>query len=124
MIFQTKYGTAVEIRGDKWVPEAEADNFLVTSPAMNLGIFSRVSELIDHENGTWKSNILQEYFNPIDRARILSISLLRVASPDYQDWYFEKKGLYSSKSAYYAWKAKEMEEEIAEEQGELYMIFY
>ncbi|XP_024177882.1 uncharacterized protein LOC112183776 [Rosa chinensis] len=63
-----------------------------------------VMELIDPFTWTWDINVLQRYFTPADIDLILTIPLSRSATLDQQIWHFNKRGFFTTNSAYYVAK--------------------
>jgi len=59
-----------------------------------------VSELIDETTATWKEELIREFFFPMDVSTILSIPLCTRRQPDFWSWHFDRKGLFTVKSAY------------------------
>jgi len=59
-----------------------------------------VSELIDETTATWKEELIREFFLPMDVSTILSIPLCTRRQPDFWSWHFDRKGLFTVKSAY------------------------
>jgi hypothetical protein len=59
-----------------------------------------VSELIDVFNVAWDRDMLQKFFLPMDRDLILSIPLSTRQQDDFWAWHYDKKGVFSVRSAY------------------------
>jgi hypothetical protein len=59
-----------------------------------------VSELIDETSVTWSEGVIHEFFLPMDTSAILSIPLCTRRQNDFWAWSYEKKGLFSVRSAY------------------------
>lgn len=58
-----------------------------------------MSELIDPVTGVWDEELVRTCFNPADVQVILSIPLCEQAE-DFMSWHYDRKGLFSVKSAY------------------------
>lgn len=61
---------------------------------------SKVSKLIDPESGTWDSDLVRDLFWPEDAQNILAIPV-HLDREDLVAWHFDKKGVFSVKSAYH-----------------------
>ena len=61
---------------------------------------NQVSEFIDSSTATWKVSLLREYFIEMDVEMILNIPLSSQRLADVWAWHYEKKGLFSVRSAY------------------------
>jgi ribonuclease HI len=60
-----------------------------------------VSDLVNHEDGTWKTHVVQQLFNPRDVAEILKIPLHMTHNVDVPMWRLSRNGKFSVKSAYF-----------------------
>ena len=90
-------GTTVNIWTDKWIPDT-----ITMSPVARLGNaqINTVSDIIDADNWTWKSEVNRETFIPPDADAILNTPLRRGGGDDYMAWALERNGIYTVKSAY------------------------
>lgn len=93
-------GKEISIRNDRWVgvedPQIiEQINLMELQP-------TRVSELIDAENGEWKNEMVESIFDPTYATTILQILLSRHLPEDRRVWRFDKKGRFTVISAYHA----------------------
>ena len=90
-------GTTVSIWEDKWIPET-----LTMTPVARLGDaqISWVTDLIDDENWTWKTDVVRQSFIPPDVDAILNIPLRSGGGEDFIAWAPERSGIYTGKSAY------------------------
>jgi uncharacterized protein YfaT (DUF1175 family) len=70
-IWLTKNGAKVCIWRDSWVPRG---NMKITSNVNNSRLRS-VSQLINHQDHTWKENAARRFFMPFDADVVLSIRL-------------------------------------------------
>ncbi|KAK6128871.1 hypothetical protein DH2020_037388 [Rehmannia glutinosa] len=59
-----------------------------------------VSDLIDGESKTWKTDIIRQIFNRQDADRICSMHISRRLPPDKMFWRYTSNGNFSVKSAY------------------------
>ena len=60
----------------------------------------RVSELIDQSTRQWDMVKLNEYFLPLDVEVIKSIPISTRMQSDFWAWHYDKRGLFSVRSAY------------------------
>jgi hypothetical protein len=59
-----------------------------------------VSELIDEQVGTWNLTTLQKFFLPMDVELISNIPLSTRRQEDFWAWHYDKRGVFSVRSAY------------------------
>lgn len=59
-----------------------------------------VSELIDPTSASWDRQKLTQFFNPMDVEVICSILLSTRRQHDFWAWHYEKRGIFSVRSAY------------------------
>jgi hypothetical protein len=59
-----------------------------------------VSQLIDHQNHTWKEELVRSIFLPHDADIVLSIRLPSYNETDFISWTLENHGFFTVKSAY------------------------
>ncbi|XP_062152738.1 uncharacterized mitochondrial protein AtMg00310-like [Alnus glutinosa] len=64
LIWRVGNGEKIRIWGDKWLPNSY--DFLVHSPPNGLDNEDKVCSLIDPLTSRWKTNILGEYFDPVE----------------------------------------------------------
>jgi hypothetical protein len=62
--------------------------------------FRRVDKLINHEDRSWKEDLVRKIFMPHDAEEILKIRLPRIDEDDFISWIPEKHGMFTVKSAY------------------------
>jgi hypothetical protein len=62
--------------------------------------FRRVDKLINHEDRSWKEDLVRKIFMPHDAEEILKICLPRIDEDDFISWIPEKHGMFTVKSAY------------------------
>ncbi|KAB2633991.1 hypothetical protein D8674_036633 [Pyrus ussuriensis x Pyrus communis] len=60
-----------------------------------------VSDLIDAENRCWKEEVITELFSELEGNLIISLPISLRLLEDKVIWHFDKKGLFSVKSAYH-----------------------
>ena len=100
-------GNSVNIWDDHWLPYQP--NFKVFS---NKGSTPRpvlVRDLIDNDSTSWKTNMLEDKFIPLDKYQIEQLPLINLNHHDELMWLFELDGQYSVKSGYKAlqlWKVQ------------------
>ena len=59
-----------------------------------------VRELIDHTSATWDTTKLHEFFTQADREAIMAIPLCNRRQPDFWAWHYDRKGIFTVRSAY------------------------
>ena len=59
-----------------------------------------VSELIDQSSWSWNRQVLREFFSPLDWEIIENIPLSTTPQDDFWAWHYEKKSIFSVRSAY------------------------
>jgi hypothetical protein len=59
-----------------------------------------VHELINHTEAAWNTDLVRQVFLPMDADAILSIPLCTRIVEDFWAWHFEKRGIFSVRSAY------------------------
>lgn len=59
-----------------------------------------VSELIDQTTLAWNSNLLDTHFYAMDKEAIQNIPISSRAQADFWAWHYEKKGVFTVRSAY------------------------
>ena len=90
-------GASTSVWNDRWIPSTVTMTPLFRPP--NTPILT-VEELIDHENGTWKRDLIRSTFIASDAEVILNIPLRQGGGADYLAWAHERSGIYSVKMAY------------------------
>lgn len=92
-------GEQVHVWGDKWWPSPTT--YQVTSPKLFLSVDTRVRELINREEATWKTEVLNVLFLPHEADLISRIPLSSWMPADRQIWALTSNGMFSVRSAYY-----------------------
>lgn len=77
------------------------DSNYVTSQPSPGNVNLKVADLIDHDTGTWKRDLLATLFQPRDHEAIVNMRLFRLHNEDKLLWKHSKDGRFSVKSAYY-----------------------
>ena len=92
-------GESISIWMDHWIP-----NTTTLKPMGRIGNdpIHHVSELFDHENGTWDVDLVRRNFLAPDADAILNIPLRSASGEDYLAWDLERSVVYSVKTAYRA----------------------
>jgi hypothetical protein len=96
-------GTSILVWHDSWIPGIQS-----MKPSAQLGDedhrdnINLVSDLFDHETGSWKIAMVRKNFISIKVDAILNIPLRRQGGEDFWAWSLEKMGVYTVKSAYHA----------------------
>jgi hypothetical protein len=88
-------GSQSNICSDPWV--LGSPNRMITTRS-----YTKVSELIDAETGTWDEELLRSIFWSIGVKRILNILLARSMVQDFVSWHYTKTGIFSIRPCYYA----------------------
>jgi hypothetical protein len=98
-------GTSIFIWTDKWIP-GTISMPPILKPAdieeVKTSELVTVSQLIDSENWTWRSDLVRSVFVAPDAEVILNIPLRSGGGEDFYAWNHERSGVYSVKSAYRA----------------------
>lgn len=83
-----------------WIPDD--GNFKLITPGPPTNFYPwRVSDLINPITATWDYGMLERYFWPVDRARILGIPLGDPGTEDRLVWHYSNDGRYSVRSCYH-----------------------
>ena len=92
-------GESISIWTDRWIP-----NTATLKPMGRIGDdpIHHVSQLIDHDNGTWDVDLVRRNFLSPDADAILNIPLRSAGGEDYLAWDLERSVVYSVKTAYRA----------------------
>ena len=96
---QVGNGRSIRIWKDKWLPNPSS--YKVTFPLSTLHEDSRVVELIDSGNETWKQEVLNQVFLPHEAEKIEGIALSSSPQEDKQIWAPTSSGLFIVRSAYW-----------------------
>ncbi|XP_024171861.1 uncharacterized protein LOC112177844 [Rosa chinensis] len=91
----------VDIWRHKWIPDT-FPRCPSSPPREDAPRF--VSELIDPVHRVWDVQTLNLFFSPADIDLILSIPLSRSVTADRVVWHFDKKGMFTTNSAYFVAK--------------------
>lgn len=103
-------GSSTQIWSQNWIPRDHAMKPLV---CLGQNPPSLVAELIDPSTVTWRADVLNQFFLPCDVAAIQNIPLCTRSMTDFCLWQFEKKGLFSVKTAYrMLWETKRRGENL------------
>ena len=97
LIWRVGDGTQIDIWSDPWLPDG-----ITRRPVTPRGhtLLRRVSKLIDPVSGDWDRALIQSVFLEEDVARILCIPV-KQGMEDLLAWHYDKKGVFSVKSAYH-----------------------
>jgi hypothetical protein len=90
-------GHGTNIWGDNWLPR---DFKLRPICARSQGSPELVSDLIDGATKSWNRQALNDHFIAPDIEIILNIPLSSRVEEDYWSWHYDKKGIFSVRSAY------------------------
>ncbi|XP_026406880.1 uncharacterized protein LOC113302224 [Papaver somniferum] len=93
----------MEHKGNLYITSAQGlDGLPVpSSTATNIQAKARVSDLIDHVNKCWKTDLINDLFDSNTASLILNMRIPR-CSKDKLVWTLTKNGFFTVKSAYYA----------------------
>ncbi|PNT75005.1 hypothetical protein BRADI_1g26161v3 [Brachypodium distachyon] len=86
IIWRIRSGSQVQIWRDNWIPRAPESK--------------RVEDLINQDNNTWNTQLVQSVFHAFDAQEILKIKLLPAGNDDFIAWHYEKSGIFTVRSAY------------------------
>jgi len=97
LIWRVGDGTNINIWLDPWIPDG-----VTRRPITPRGqtLLTKISELIDPITGTWDHVLIEEVFWEEDWKCILSIPI-KQGMDDLIAWHFDRKGVFSVKSAYH-----------------------
>ena len=90
-------GESTEIWNMNWLPR---DGLLRPMASSKPNPPSLVCELINQTAACWDQQKLEEFFNPMDVEAISGIPLSTRRQDDFWAWHYEKKGVFSVRSAY------------------------
>src|SRR5438128_1146275 len=96
IIWRVGTGEAIDAWDDPWLPSRTTRRLRTPSEIEEQVL---VADFIDPVNGNWDEEVLRAILDPQDVVDILAIPL-RPGSQDSVAWYYDKKGVFSVKSAY------------------------
>jgi hypothetical protein len=96
LIWRVGNGRTINIWTDPWLPRDFPRKVMTTR---GRSIISRVEELIDPTTNFWDTQLVNEMFVAEDAKIILQIPI-HDHTKDFIAWHFDKKGMFSVKSAY------------------------
>jgi hypothetical protein len=96
LVWRVCNGQSIRIWRDPWIPRPYSYRLVSTKRRCRLRF---VSELID-QVGSWRVDLLNEYFIPMDIVEILKLKPSPRLMDDQLAWAPEKDGLFTVKSAY------------------------
>ncbi|XP_057444610.1 uncharacterized protein LOC130736850 [Lotus japonicus] len=91
-------GTKVNLWTDKWFPSGSSPIYR-QDLAVELAL-SKVANLINHEQHSWKRDLIEHVFSPSTAEEIISIPLSINGGPDVLFWPTDSRGQYTSKAGY------------------------
>lgn len=97
VIWRIGNGEKVNIWNDPWIPRGKSRK--PATPQRRNVILHKVSELINPVDGDWDEDLIKQTFNEKDAEEILQIPISE-GNEDWLAWHFDKRGLFSVKSAY------------------------
>lgn len=92
-------GFHLSIWESKWLPRPST--FKVITPFNPQFSLLRVGDFIDRDNGSWKEDMVNLAFLPVDAEIIMNIPLSLNFPPDRLIWHFSSNGELTVKSAYH-----------------------
>ena len=96
LIWRVGNGNNIRIWRDPWIPHPTGRPPISQQGRCRL---RRVSELLD-EMGAWRSDLLQQYFLPVDVHHIMKIKASPRLGDDFIAWGAERTGIFTVRSAY------------------------
>ncbi|VVA37427.1 PREDICTED: reverse mRNAase, partial [Prunus dulcis] len=97
--WQVGSGDTIGIWEDRWLPQP--NSFRIFSPKPEHSAITKVSDLIHGDSREWNAPLLQNVFFPEEVMLIRSIPLSLRLTPDMLVWHYDKKGMFTVKSAYH-----------------------
>jgi hypothetical protein len=96
IIWRVGTGEGIDVWSDPWIPRGTTRR-----PRTPNGLDEpmRVADLINQDSGQWDEDLVRFVFQHEDAEEILSIPI-RAGMEDGVAWHFDKKGIFSVKSAY------------------------
>ena len=91
-------GRSIKIWEARWLPSSVYGKVMTTRSDLGLG--NRVASLISHENGEWRTTLVQHTFLPHEAKEILSIPLSPLNLVDSLVWAKTPNVCFTVKSAY------------------------
>ncbi|XP_043689312.1 uncharacterized protein LOC122640225 [Telopea speciosissima] len=99
LLWLVEKGDNIDVWKDNWIPSSPS--FKVVYPRPAECPFSKVYDFIDEPNRSWKVDLLDQYFHPSDKERILAINLSLYSREDCQVWGGARNEIFSIKTAYH-----------------------
>jgi hypothetical protein len=96
-IWRIGNGKSVRMWRDPWIPRGWTRRPIGKKRSCRL---KWVSQLINEQSRTWKEDTVREYFREMDAQVILNIKLPSRPVDDLVAWHFEKKSVFTARSAY------------------------
>lgn len=91
-------GSKINIWKDAWIPYLPLSR--LSSPNTMIPSIQSVADIIDPRNGTWKLEALAHHISLEELKAIKKISLSLNLKDDHLIWKWDKRGIFSVKSAY------------------------
>jgi hypothetical protein len=92
-------GKSIHIWEDQWLPTPSTHKVISTPTEIND--IPMVSSLIDEQTKSWRMDIVQQVFLPMDVDTIKNIPLSSQLPEDKLMWIGDRRGFFTVKSAYY-----------------------
>lgn len=90
-------GKSTLIWEDNWLPRDRLLRPVCQKTVLHL---TKVLELIDHTNATWRRELLDQFLVETDKEKILNVPLSTMNQADIWPWHFDRSGIFSVRSAY------------------------
>jgi hypothetical protein len=100
-------GNLIRIWRDPWIPRGWSRR---PTGKRRPNRLKWVSQLINSDTMSWKEEVVRDLFRAHDVEQILSIKLPSKLSEDFVSWFYEKRGVFSVRSAYKLAKELKVEE--------------
>ena len=108
-------GVDIHIWKDAWLPTQNGNR--LWTPPNALDDDARVLELIDHEHGVWREELIRSCFYPFEASQILALPLPAYNREDSFCWQGTISGDYKTSSAYHLIKSLKQNEPESSNQG-------
>jgi hypothetical protein len=90
-------GKSTNIWSENWLPR---DTNLRPIVSLKINPPQKVHGLIDSTTASWNETVIRETFLPMDASVILNIPICTRNQDEFWAWHFDRKGLFSVRSAY------------------------
>lgn len=98
LIWRIGDGTRINIQRDQWIPRKEG---LKTTNFIRRCRLRWVNQLMQPDGTGWNTDLIRQLFYRFDAEAICNIKLPKGKVEDCLAWHYEKKGIFSVRSAYW-----------------------